>query len=87
MAAFGSVAVPRAGYLRDPRLGRTWSISLCRPAAATGRCAITPVCRLRGLLQNALQAYMQSLRAHTLGDLLHPGNELELILGIKHLAA
>jgi Rrf2 family nitric oxide-sensitive transcriptional repressor len=53
----------------------------------TGRCVITPVCRLRGLLHKALAAYMQSLRAHTLEDLLHPGNELELILGIKHLAA
>jgi Rrf2 family nitric oxide-sensitive transcriptional repressor len=53
----------------------------------TGRCAITPACRLRGLLQNALEAYLQSLRAHTLEDLLHPEAQLKAILGIKHLAA
>lgn len=49
-----------------------------------GRCAITAVCRLRGILQNALQAYMESLQSHTLEDLLHPATELEAILGVKH---
>lgn len=53
----------------------------------TGQCAITPVCRLRGMLQKALNDYMQSLRAHTLQDLLHPGTELQMKLGIKPLAA
>ncbi len=49
-----------------------------------GRCAITAVCRLRGILQKALQAYMESLQSHTLEDLLHPAAELEAILGVKH---
>ena len=36
----------------------------------TNQCVITDVCRLRGLLDEALQAFLQVLDAHTLADLV-----------------
>ena len=48
-----------------------------------GRCAISAVCRLRGMLENALQAYMKSLKDHTLEDILYPTTKLKAILDIE----
>ncbi len=53
----------------------------------TNKCVMTPVCNLRSVLQQALQAYIKCLRRHTLEDLLQPAPELEDILGIKHKIA
>ena len=37
---------------------------------ASGDCLITPRCRLRGALNNALSAFMRELDAYTLADLV-----------------
>lgn len=52
-----------------------------------GACVITPVCQLRKVLRQALQAYIKCLQAYTLQDLLRPAPALENLLGIKHKAA
>ncbi len=85
----GGISLARPAYdinLADIICDMEEDLDMVECFCPTGRCAITPVCRMRGLLQNALQAYMQSLRTHTLADLLQPNNELQMILGIKHLA-
>ncbi len=48
-----------------------------------GKCVITPVCQLRKVLQQALQAYIKCLQACTLQDLLQAAPALENVLGIK----
>jgi Rrf2 family nitric oxide-sensitive transcriptional repressor len=53
----------------------------------TGRCTISPVCRLQGFLRKALQAYLDTLEAITLEELLHPTKELQKLLDIRHQAA
>ena len=47
-----------------------------------GRCAITQVCRLRRIITQALNAYINTLEAHTLQDLLEPERELSQLLDI-----
>ena len=37
-----------------------------------GKCVITPVCRLQHIFGQALNAYINTLEAHTLQDLLEP---------------
>ena len=39
---------------------------------ASDTCTLTPSCRLRGLLQNALQAYLNELDSATLADIAKP---------------
>jgi Rrf2 family nitric oxide-sensitive transcriptional repressor len=48
--------------------------------ADTGRCAIARPCRLRGVLFEALNAYMKVLDRYTLADLMAPHRELSRIL-------
>ena len=47
-----------------------------------GKCAITQVCRLRRIIAQALNAYINTLEAHTLQDLLEPKRELSQLLDI-----
>ncbi len=42
--------------------------------AATDTCTLTPRCRLKGVLQRALEAYFAELDAVTLADLAGPGS-------------
>jgi len=51
-----------------------------------GQCVITPVCQLRKVLQEALQAWMKVLQNQTLQDLLQPTPALKVMLGIRHKA-
>ncbi len=42
---------------------------------ASSRCSLTGSCRLTGILDEALQAFLQRLDAHTLADVLPPTTE------------
>ncbi len=46
------------------------------------KCVITPVCRLQHIIGQALNAYINTLEAHTLQDLLEPERELFQLLEI-----
>jgi Rrf2 family transcriptional regulator, nitric oxide-sensitive transcriptional repressor len=45
------------------------------------RCPITPACRLKGALAQALSAFMQVLDGYTLADVLDNKHELSALLG------
>jgi len=47
-----------------------------------GKCVITPVCRLQQIIAQALNAYINTLEAHTLQDLLEPEKALFQLLNI-----
>lgn len=49
---------------------------------ADGECVISPVCELKGVLDQALTAYLDTLRNYTLADLLTPKAKLSRILGM-----
>jgi Rrf2 family nitric oxide-sensitive transcriptional repressor len=46
------------------------------------QCRITPVCTLKGILAEALEAFFDALNQYTLADLLAPGPELGKLLGM-----
>lgn len=46
-----------------------------------GECIISPVCDLRSAFDQALAAYLDTLRRYTLADLLAPREQLKKILG------
>jgi Rrf2 family transcriptional regulator, nitric oxide-sensitive transcriptional repressor len=50
---------------------------------ATNRCVITPVCKLRSLLRDALEAYFKVLDGYALQDLLVNKDQLGAILFMK----
>jgi Rrf2 family nitric oxide-sensitive transcriptional repressor len=47
-----------------------------------GSCVIKPMCELKGALNKALDAYLDTLEQYTLSDLLRPRNELSEVLGM-----
>lgn len=46
------------------------------------RCRISPVCRLQGVLQEAVQAFHAVLQRHSLADLVHNRQALASLLAI-----
>jgi Rrf2 family nitric oxide-sensitive transcriptional repressor len=52
-----------------------------------GTCVITPACRLQHIIGQALDAYIETLKAHTLQDLIEPRDELALLLEIPEKVA
>lgn len=46
------------------------------------QCAITPVCRLRGVLAEARAAFLDVLDGYTLADLVSNGASLQALLGV-----
>jgi len=52
-----------------------------------GECIIAPVCELKCVLNNALTAYIDTLRDYTLADLLTPKEKLVRMLGVGDQAA
>tara|TARA_B100001939_G_scaffold336008_1_gene338676 strand:- start:64966 stop:65574 length:609 start_codon:yes stop_codon:yes gene_type:complete len=48
------------------------------------RCQIEPSCRLRGILQEALSAFLLVLDGYTLKDLLQESRGLRQLLGMSH---
>jgi Rrf2 family nitric oxide-sensitive transcriptional repressor len=51
------------------------------------QCLITPVCELRSVLNQSLNAYIATLKKYTLADLLEPRDKLSQILGLPGKAA
>jgi Rrf2 family nitric oxide-sensitive transcriptional repressor len=47
-----------------------------------GTCVIKPMCKLKSALNQALAAYLDTLRRYTLLDLLKPRNQLIEVLGM-----
>ena len=52
-----------------------------------GKCVITPVCRLQHIFAQALNAYINTLEAYTLQDLLEPEKALFQLLNITAKAS
>ena len=52
-----------------------------------GKCIITPACKLQHIIGNALKAYLATLEAHTLSDLLVPQQDLSTLLEIPEKVA
>lgn len=50
---------------------------------ATNYCVITPACKLKGVLHEALQAFLNVLDKYTLEDLLTNKQELRALMGLK----
>ncbi|BAB04776.1 nitric oxide-sensing transcriptional repressor NsrR [Halalkalibacterium halodurans] len=49
----------------------------------TNTCILNPVCRLKGVLHEALTAYLRVLEQYTLKDLLTNEDELQALLKLK----
>ena len=52
-----------------------------------GNCVITPACKLQHIIGQALHAYIETLRAYTLHDLLEPQGNLTDLLEISEQVA
>jgi Rrf2 family nitric oxide-sensitive transcriptional repressor len=52
-----------------------------------GSCVITPVCKLQHIIGEALGAYIRTMRAYTLSDLLDPQQSLTELLEIQEKVA
>ena len=52
-----------------------------------GRCVLTPVCKLSGVLADALAAFYRVLDGHTLADLIANRNSIDSILHFQPRAA
>jgi Rrf2 family nitric oxide-sensitive transcriptional repressor len=52
-----------------------------------GSCVITPVCKLQRIIGEALGAYIRTMRAYTLADLLDPQQSLTELLEIQEQVA
>jgi Rrf2 family nitric oxide-sensitive transcriptional repressor len=62
---------------------RDFALVGCFGDQASGRdCAIRPVCRLRGVLAAARDAFLAELDKHTVGELPEPASDLARLLGI-----
>lgn len=48
----------------------------------SGKCVITPACRLQHIIAEALDAYMDTFKSHTLADLMNPQARLSSLLNI-----
>ena len=52
-----------------------------------GDCVITPVCKLQYVIGEALKAYIKTMKAYTLDDLLNPQKDLSKLLEIQEKVA
>lgn len=59
----------------------------CMRGHGDAGCVIAPACRLKGVLAQALGAYLAVLDAHTLADLVANRNELAALLRMEARAA
>lgn len=62
-----------------------WSLVECFQPG-NRNCRIGPACVLRGVLGEALDAFIAKLDEYTLADLLEPGTELNRLLGLPQPA-
>ena len=54
---------------------------------AEGNCVITPVCKLQHVIGEALRAYIKTMKAYSLADVLDPERDLTKLLEIHEKAA
>ncbi len=54
-------------------------LNLVECFSSDNRCAITPVCGLKGVLSEALSAFFETLNGYTLADILPSKNQTQLI--------
>ncbi len=52
-----------------------------------GNCVITPVCKLQFIISEALKAYIKTMKAYTLADVLDPQRDLTELLEIPEKVA
>jgi Rrf2 family nitric oxide-sensitive transcriptional repressor len=50
-------------------------------------CALEASCRLSGMLAAALSAFLETLNRYSLADMIEPGDELSVLLGIPATTA
>lgn len=62
------------------RMEERWDLVDCLGPAGSRSCCIQPACRLRGVLQDSLNAMLGVLDAYTLADLLHDPRSLTVLL-------
>ena len=81
----GGIALARPASeicLADVIIDMEDDLNMVECFCADGECIIAPVCELKCVLDQALTAYLDTLRAYTLTDLLIPKKKLRKMLGI-----
>jgi Rrf2 family nitric oxide-sensitive transcriptional repressor len=85
----GGIALARPAdeiCLADVIIDMEDDLNMVECFCADGECIIAPVCELKCVLNQALTAYLETLRAYTLTDLLIPKKKLGRMLGIGNQA-
>jgi Rrf2 family nitric oxide-sensitive transcriptional repressor len=85
----GGIALARPASeicLADVIIDMEDDLNMVECFCADGECIIAPVCELKCVLDQALTAYLDTLRAYTLTDLLISKKKLGKMLGIGNRA-
>jgi Rrf2 family nitric oxide-sensitive transcriptional repressor len=85
----GGIALARPASeicLADVIIDMEDDLNMVECFCADGECIIAPVCELKCVLDQALTAYLDTLREYTLTDLLTPKKKLGRMLGISNQA-
>jgi Rrf2 family nitric oxide-sensitive transcriptional repressor len=85
----GGIALARPASeicLADVIIDMEDDLNMVECFCADGECIIAPVCELKCVLDQALTAYLDTLRAYTLTDLLIRKKKLGRMLGIGNQA-
>jgi Rrf2 family transcriptional regulator, nitric oxide-sensitive transcriptional repressor len=64
-----------------------FSLAACMQAESDACCAISPACRLKGMLHEALAAFLAVLDKYTLADIVRNRAQLGPLLGLETAAA
>ncbi len=86
----GGIALARPAIdinLADVVMDMEDDLNLVECFCDSGQCLITPVCELRNVLNQSLNAYIATLQIYTLADLLQPRDKLIKILASPGKAA
>ncbi len=86
----GGIALARPASdicLADVVIDMEDDLNLVECFGGGGECVISPVCELKCLLDQALCAYLDTLRNYTLADLLTPTAKLNRILNLAKQTA
>jgi Rrf2 family nitric oxide-sensitive transcriptional repressor len=81
----GGIALARPASeicLADVIIDMEDDLNMVECFCADGECIIAPVCELKCVLDQALTAFLDTLRNYTLADLLMPKKKLNRMLGI-----
>lgn len=86
----GGIALARPAQeinLADVVMDMEDDLNLVECFCTGGQCLITPVCELKSVLNQSLNAYIDTLKRYTLADLLEPRDKLSKLLGLPSKAA